>query len=378
MKVFISYRRAITAGQAGRLYDRITQTKPNWTVFLDVEEIPAGVMFDTYISNEIDTSDVFLLLLARGTFDRINQPDDWVRKEIELALNKKSIQVIPVLVDGFAMPDPKSLPLSLQTLPGHNAEYLRHELFDETSNRIIEHISIYDKRPRFSFTSLIGKFWSVGRNPTLIGWMTIIGVIVALSGLTLPSLINQFSDRLNNRNSLTAVAAQGQPTLSPLSLVDSTHQAATPTKVSTLLPTSRVLPTSTRQSTRLSSPTKVLSSSINGLTLTVLSVKNVNGTAQICMSAANNSQSSRGLPLFGNLFVVDNNNNQISYDQSPPPDWPGLGEISPGAKLSGCINMNVPIDDQASLVTVRFAHISGVMGIQSIQVNNVPVMQPTE
>jgi hypothetical protein len=41
-RIFISYRRSIDAGFAGRLYDRLVQRFPSDDVFMDVVRIAAG------------------------------------------------------------------------------------------------------------------------------------------------------------------------------------------------------------------------------------------------------------------------------------------------------------------------------------------------
>ena len=59
---------------------------------------------------------------------RLDQPNDHVRIEIELAL-KRDIRVIPVLVDGASMPTEKELPDSLKPLSRRNAVTLSHHRF---------------------------------------------------------------------------------------------------------------------------------------------------------------------------------------------------------------------------------------------------------
>lgn len=139
-RIFISYRRQATGGQTGRLYDRLKQVFGEHNVFMDIVSIPAGETFESYILSEIDRTDVFLAMLSEKTLDRIQDPSDWVRREIAYALSQEHVLVIPVLVDGFAMPDSANLPEDIRDLARRNAELLRHELFDETASRIIRRI----------------------------------------------------------------------------------------------------------------------------------------------------------------------------------------------------------------------------------------------
>jgi formylglycine-generating enzyme required for sulfatase activity len=139
-RIFISYRRAAAAGQAGRLYDRLRGAFGERNVFMDVDNIPAGETFESFILSQIERCDVFLVVLSQGTLDRVHSPTDWVRREVAYALTQPHVRVIPILVDGFPMPDPDSLPDDMRGLTGLNGELLIHTLFEETSARIIRRI----------------------------------------------------------------------------------------------------------------------------------------------------------------------------------------------------------------------------------------------
>jgi hypothetical protein len=52
---------------------------------------------------------------------RLFDSRDWVRHEVETALRRRDVQVLPVLVAGAEMPAPEDLPESLRTLPDLNA-----------------------------------------------------------------------------------------------------------------------------------------------------------------------------------------------------------------------------------------------------------------
>lgn len=140
-KLFISYRRSASAGHAGRLYDRLIAEYGDTNVFLDVEQIPVGETFSTYLLAKIDESDVFLLMLGDGTLDRCSDPEDWVRREIAYALQHPDITVIPVLQDGFRMPSPETLPEDIRDITMKNASFLYHQMFDESVHKLIESIN---------------------------------------------------------------------------------------------------------------------------------------------------------------------------------------------------------------------------------------------
>lgn len=125
--IFISYRRDDSSGFAGRLEDDLSECFGDASVFRD-REIPAGADFAEHLSEQLDDADVALVVIGRKWLDaqdrggmrRLDQPGDWVRREIEHVLVRDCL-VIPVLVDGATMPWPEQLPDSLDALAGRQA-----------------------------------------------------------------------------------------------------------------------------------------------------------------------------------------------------------------------------------------------------------------
>lgn len=125
--IFISYRRDDSSGFAGRLEDDLSERFGDANVFRD-REIPAGADFATHLNERLDDAEVVLVVIGRTWLDatdreglrRLDQSSDWVRREIEKALQLDRI-VVPVLVDGAAMPWPDQLPDSLDALAGRQA-----------------------------------------------------------------------------------------------------------------------------------------------------------------------------------------------------------------------------------------------------------------
>ncbi len=127
-QVFISYRREETAGHAGRLYDAMSARFGEPHVFVDVDLDP-GVDFVQRIKEAIGACHVLLVVMgprwaALSDTDgrpRIADPEDFVRLEVETALRRADLTVIPVLVAGAQMPDPDDLPENLRPLARRNA-----------------------------------------------------------------------------------------------------------------------------------------------------------------------------------------------------------------------------------------------------------------
>lgn len=129
-KIFISYRRADSQYVIDGIHTELCKHFPEEDVFLDVESIPLGVDFDIYLRDQIAAYDVVLAIIGpdweRIMKDRAGQEDDFVRIEIENALQQNKI-VIPVLVKEAEMPDFSDLPASIQGLQRKNNIRIRRK-----------------------------------------------------------------------------------------------------------------------------------------------------------------------------------------------------------------------------------------------------------
>jgi hypothetical protein len=145
--IFISYRRGEAAGIAGRLSDRLSERFGEDHVFMDIASIVPGADFSEKIISKVSKCGVMLVLIGPqwvGTAlisrrRRIDKPDDWVRVEIETAL-QQGIWIIPVLVDGAEMPKTGDLPQSLRPLTRRHAFKLSNEGFRSEVGHLIEAI----------------------------------------------------------------------------------------------------------------------------------------------------------------------------------------------------------------------------------------------
>lgn len=128
-KLFISYRREETAGHAGRLYDAVAERFGPANVFMDVELAP-GIDFVEQITTAVGDCRALLVVIGPhwasvpvpgGGRSRLAEDGDYVRLEVETALRRADVRVIPVLVAGARMPQPEQLPESLRALARRNA-----------------------------------------------------------------------------------------------------------------------------------------------------------------------------------------------------------------------------------------------------------------
>jgi hypothetical protein len=122
-RIFISYRPEETAYPAGWLYDRLADRFSGGQVFKDVDSIQLGDDFVEVVTRAVGSCDVLLALIGHQWLTitdehgrrRLDDPDDFVRLEIEAALTR-NVRVIPILVDGARMPHADELPDSLVKL----------------------------------------------------------------------------------------------------------------------------------------------------------------------------------------------------------------------------------------------------------------------
>lgn len=131
--VFISYRRSASSFVARAIFMDLHMH--GYDVFMDVENIDSGT-FDTKILNQIEARAHFLVILSPGTLDRVNQPGDWLRREIEHAIQVRR-NVVPILVGDFRFEEYKHLLTgTLAELPRYNGPTLYHEYFDAAMDRL--------------------------------------------------------------------------------------------------------------------------------------------------------------------------------------------------------------------------------------------------
>ena len=146
-RIFISYRRDDSRGYAGRLQGDLSRRYSDEHVFRDVE-IPPGADFGEYITGLVDKCNIVLAIIGPGWLDardregerRIDKPDDWVRLEIERALARDGVEVIPVLVDGARLPPREELPESLLALRRRNAFELSDRRWDYDVDQLGQHL----------------------------------------------------------------------------------------------------------------------------------------------------------------------------------------------------------------------------------------------
>jgi tetratricopeptide (TPR) repeat protein len=143
--IFINYRREDSMSIAGRLHDRLIQAFGKENIFMDVDHIPAGVDFAAHLHSTIAKCKILLVVIGPHWLDakdeagqcRLHQLDDFVAIEIAAAL-ARNVRVIPVLVEGAAMPKARELPDSLKPLARRQAVDVRQLHFGRDTEALVE------------------------------------------------------------------------------------------------------------------------------------------------------------------------------------------------------------------------------------------------
>jgi TIR domain len=144
-RIFISYRREETAYAAGWLFAQLADHFGDGQVFKDVDSIQLGDDFVEVITRAVGSCDVLLALIGAQWLTvtdehgrrRLDDPDDFVRLEIEAALTR-NVRVIPILVEGTRMPRADELPDSLVRLVRRHALELSPARFDFDTGRLLK------------------------------------------------------------------------------------------------------------------------------------------------------------------------------------------------------------------------------------------------
>jgi hypothetical protein len=139
--IFISYRRDGGEHLAARVKDALKAR--GFSVFMDIEDLKSG-KFNEALFQKIEAATDFLVILTPGCLERCRDEEDWLRKEMRYAIERKR-NIVPILARGFQMPPPQTLPAEIAELPNYNGLAPAHELFEASVDRLV---SKFLKAPR--------------------------------------------------------------------------------------------------------------------------------------------------------------------------------------------------------------------------------------
>ena len=142
-QIFISYRRNDSAAMCDRIYESTKAYFGREAVFRDIDSIPLGVNFKSYLEGIIPRCTLVLVVIGKQWMDgnRTSDPNDFVRLEVEAALAHR-VPIIPLFVDNAAPPRADQVAPSLApmlSLNGTSIGYAPH--FDDDMRRLNRRIA---------------------------------------------------------------------------------------------------------------------------------------------------------------------------------------------------------------------------------------------
>jgi SOS-response transcriptional repressor LexA len=132
--VFISYRHD-NVPWALAIYQNLTMH--GYDVFFDYQSIDSG-NFEKVILENIKARAHFLVILTPSAVERCKEPEDWLRREIEMAIDEKR-NIVPLMLEGFDFDSPlvkEVLINKLATLRSSNGLRVYAEYFFEGMDKL--------------------------------------------------------------------------------------------------------------------------------------------------------------------------------------------------------------------------------------------------
>jgi hypothetical protein len=131
-QIFLSYRRDDAKLMCDLIYEHLVQIYGNPTLFRDIDNLAAGENFPAAIDRAASTSSVMLVIIGPRWLTladdqgqpRLYAPTDYVRLEIGAALRHR-VPIIPLIVEGAAVPKPEQLPPEIAPLAYCEGRFVR-------------------------------------------------------------------------------------------------------------------------------------------------------------------------------------------------------------------------------------------------------------
>lgn len=156
--VFISYRRA-NSPWALAIYQKLTAN--GFDVFFDYQGIASGDFEQTILEN-IRSRAHFLVLLTPSALERCSDPNDWLRREIETAIDARR-NIVPIFLEGFdfgSSSNSQYLTGKLANLRKYNGLNVPSDYFDQAMDRLVgRYLMPTEESPKISSAA---EFFNLG------------------------------------------------------------------------------------------------------------------------------------------------------------------------------------------------------------------------
>ena len=134
--VFVSYRRASSSVWALAISQHLTHR--GYDVFFDYQTLASGD-FEGVILENVKARAHFVVLLTPSALERVGEPGDWLRREIEAALEHRR-NIVPLMLEGFDFATPSigaHLTGTLALLKSYNGLSVPLEYFDAAMDKLV-------------------------------------------------------------------------------------------------------------------------------------------------------------------------------------------------------------------------------------------------
>jgi TIR domain len=148
-KIFISYRRDDTGGDAGWLNDTLNQLLGSGSTFFDVSSIVPGRDFEVELKRALSQTR-FLLALIGPKWEmiensvhkpRLYDEDDYVRMEL-LAAIENNVHIVPILLNRNSVPNATDLPDVLGPITKLEAFEIRRDRWIDDVSALLKKLDI--------------------------------------------------------------------------------------------------------------------------------------------------------------------------------------------------------------------------------------------
>jgi hypothetical protein len=142
-ELFVAYRQADASGHAGRIGENLISHFGIGEVFKDVESLAPGEDFRKVVRDRLQSAFAMIVVIGPRWLEgnRLSLDDDFHREEIVTALNR-GIYLVPVLVNGAAIPKQNDLPKDVQPLFDRQALEITDSRWSYDVGRLIEKLDI--------------------------------------------------------------------------------------------------------------------------------------------------------------------------------------------------------------------------------------------
>ncbi|MFL6122953.1 toll/interleukin-1 receptor domain-containing protein [Actinophytocola sp.] len=184
--LFINYRVKEQPLMAKYLYNRLARRFGRALVYRDDDDLRGGEQYPQSIWSALGKAEVLLVVIGPSWLELrengvrlIDRPRDWVRREIERAIELR-IQIIPVVLDGAAPPRVEQVPPSIRLLATAQAMPMRAGEFEKDVANLVKRIAELRTRSGPTIGQVAARHRFTLASVVAVPVLVVVGVTLAL------------------------------------------------------------------------------------------------------------------------------------------------------------------------------------------------------